>query len=156
MIGAARLLPYSATVFDVPQTPRFDLGGQAALVGYDFPQSAAHPGDSLPLMLFWQAQVRMTEDYQVFVHLMGPDGQSIAQGDKSPLDGDWPTSAWEPGQTFADRYTLAIPEGTPPGRYTLWAGMYRLADLTRLPLSGAGFQAQDNALFLGEVVVGND
>ena len=155
LIGAARLLPYSVAA-DLPQTPRFDLGGQAALMGYEFPQNAVRPGDSLPLMLFWQAQARMTEDYQVFVHLMGPDGQSIAQGDKSPLDGDWPTSAWEPGQTFADRYTLAIPGGTPPGRYTLWAGMYRLADLTRLPLSGAGFEGQDNALLLGEVVVGND
>ena len=155
MLGAVRLLPY-ADVSSLPQTPRFDLGGQAALVGYDFPEDVVQPGDTLPITLFWQAQARMTEDYQVFVHLMGPDGRPVAQGDKSPLDGDWPTSAWEPGQTFADPYTLTIAEGTPPGLYTLWAGMYRLADLTRLPLSGAGFRTQDNALFLGEVVVRND
>jgi 4-amino-4-deoxy-L-arabinose transferase-like glycosyltransferase len=151
-IGAARLLPYAA-VSDLPQTPRFDLGGQAALVGYDFPQSAVHRGDTLPVTLFWQAQARMADDYQVFVHLMGPDGQSVAQGDKTPLDGDWPTSAWEPGQTFRDVYRVQVPDGLAPGAYELRAGLYRLADVTRLPVQGPEGRVADSAIILGQVQV---
>jgi len=152
MIGAVRLLPHAAPS-GVPQTPRFDLGGQAALVGYEFPQAAVQPGDTLPVTLFWQAQARMADDYQVFVHLMGPDGQAIAQGDKSPLDGDWPTSAWEPGQTFRDVYRITVPDGLAPGAYELRAGLYRLADVTRLPVQGPEGRVADSAIILGQALV---
>jgi hypothetical protein len=153
MLGAVRLLPY-ADVSDLPQRPRFDLGGQAALVGYDFPQDAVmHPGDTLPITLFWQAQARMPEDYQVFVHLMGPGGRPVAQGDKSPLGGDWPTSAWEPGQTFRDDYQIEIPVDLAPGAYELRVGLYRLADFARLPVQGPEGRVADSAIILGQARV---
>ena len=153
MIGAVRLLPHAATVSDVPEATRFELGGQAALVGYDFPQGGVHPGDTLPVTLFWQAQARMTDDYQVFVHLMGPDGQPVAQGDKSPLDGDWPTSAWEPGQTFRDVYRIPVPAGLAPGAYELRVGLYRLGDFARLPVQGPEGRVVDSAIILGQALV---
>jgi 4-amino-4-deoxy-L-arabinose transferase-like glycosyltransferase len=152
MIGAARLLPYAAES-DLPRTPRFDLGTQAALMGYDFPQNAVRPGNTLPITLFWQAQARMTENYQVFVHLMGPDGRPVAQGDKSPLDGDWPTSAWEPGQTFRDDYQIQVPEGLAPGTYELRVGLYRLPDFERLPVQGPEGRVADSAIILGQARV---
>jgi 4-amino-4-deoxy-L-arabinose transferase-like glycosyltransferase len=152
MIGAARLLPYAAES-DLPRTPRFDLGTQAALMGYDFPQNAVRPGNTLPITLFWQAQARMTENYQVFVHLMGPDGRPVAQGDKSPLDGDWPTSAWEPGQTFRDDYQIQVPEGLAPGAYELRVGLYRLPDFERLPVQGPEGRVADSAIILGQARV---
>jgi len=152
MIGAVRLLPYAAES-DLPRTPRFDLGGQAALMGYDFPQNDVRPGDTLPITLFWQAQARMAEDYQVFVHLMGPDGRPVALGDKSPLDGDWPTSAWEPGQTFRDDYQIQVPEGLAPGAYELRVGLYRLADFARLPVQGPEGRVADSAIILGQARV---
>ncbi len=152
MLGAVRLLPYT-DASDLPQTPRFDLGGQAALVGYDFPQDVMQPGDTLPITLFWQAQARMPEDYQVFVHLMGPDGRPVAQGDKSPLDGDWPTSAWEPGRTFRDDYQIEIPVDLAPGAYELRVGLYRLADFTRLPVQGPEGRVTDSAIILGQARV---
>jgi len=127
------------------------------LLGYDpVTPERITAGQPIDTTLYWTSDRRPTQDYTVFVHLRGPDETNLAQTDHQPLVGAWPTSVWEPGQPITDRYTLMVPEGTPPGRYTLWAGMYRLVDLVRLPLSGTGFQAQDNALFLGEVVVGND
>ena len=156
--GQLRLLPGQArgptpaTALDVR------LGDDGIrLTGYDLvlPDRAV-PGRSIEATLYWTADRRPPQDYTVFVHLRRPDGSNLTQRDGQPLGGAWPTSAWEPGQPVIDRYTLTIPAGTPPGRYTLWAGMYRLADLTRLRLSGTGFQAQDDTLFLGEVVIAND
>ena len=111
------------------------------------------PGDTLPITLFWQAQARMPEDYQVFVHLMGPDGRPVAQGDKSPLDGDWPTSAWEPGQTFRDDYAIQLPDDLAPGAYELRVGLYRLADFMRLPVQGPEGRVADSAIILGQARV---
>jgi hypothetical protein len=153
LVGTVRLLPSSGTQAGLSQTPQFDLGGQAALVSYDFPQSALQPGDTLPVTLFWQAQARMAEDYQVFVHLMGPDGRPVAQGDKSPLDGDWPTSAWEPGQTFRDDYRIAVPADLAPGAYELRVGLYRLGDFARLPVQGPAGRVTDSAITLGQAQV---
>ncbi len=156
--GQLRLLPSQvlrpapATALDVR------LGDdEIRLAGYDLvlPHGPV-PSRSIEVTLYWIADRRPPQDYTVFLHLRRPDGSNLTQRDGQPLGGAWPTSAWEPGQPVLDRYTLMIPAGTPPGRYTLWAGMYRLADLTRLRLSGTGFQAQDDALFLGEVVIAND
>ncbi len=156
--GQLRLLP-GQMLRPVPATPLdVRLGDDGIrLAGYDLvlPDQAG-PGRSIEVTLHWTADRRPTQDYTVFVHLRRPDGSNLTQRDGQPLGGAWPTSAWEPGQLVMDRYTLTIPAGTPPGRYTLWAGMYRLADLTRLRLSGTGFQAQDDALFLGEVMIAND
>lgn len=156
--GQLRLLPGQvarsapATALDVR------LGDEGIrLAGYDLVLPARlAPGSSLKVTLHWTPDRRPAQDYTVFLHLRRPDGSNLAQRDGQPLGGAWPTSLWEPGQPVLDRYTLTVPAGTPPGRYTLWAGMYRLADLTRLTLSGTGFRAQDDALFLGEVVITND
>ena len=156
--GQLRLLPGQVERPEPTVPLDVHLGDEGIqLSGYDpVTSDRITAGQPIDMTLYWTSDRRPTQDYTVFVHLRRPDGTNLVQIDRQPLDGAWPTSAWEPGQPVTDRYRLTVPEGTPPGRYTLWAGMYRLADLVRLPLSGAGSQAQDNALFLGDVVVGND
>jgi hypothetical protein len=153
LLGTVRLVPASGAQVEPTQASRFDLGGQVALVGSDFSPNPLRPGDILPVTLFWQAQARMAEDYQVFVHLMGPDGRPVAQGDKSPLDGDWPTSAWEPGQIFRDDYRIAVPVDLAPGAYELRVGLYRLGDFARLPVQGPAGRVVDSAIILGQAQV---
>lgn len=153
ILGAVRLLPHRPETYAIPQPADFNLNGEAALVGYDLPQHPVRPGDVLQVKLYWQALARINEDYQVFVHLIGPDGRSEAQGDKAPLDGDWPTSAWEPGQTVRDVYRVPLPEGLAPGVYELRAGLYRLANSTRVPVQGPEGRVVDSAMVLGQVQV---
>lgn len=153
VLGAARLLPYRPVTYDIPQPVNFNLNGEAALLGYDLPQHPMLPGDTLRVSLYWQALARMSEDYQVFVHLIGPDGFPVAQGDKAPLDNDWPTSAWEPGQPVPDVYHILLPEGLAAGIYELRAGLYRLADGTRVPVLGPEGRVVDSAMVLGQVQI---
>ncbi|MCA9989522.1 MAG: hypothetical protein KDE29_00825, partial [Anaerolineales bacterium] len=59
-----------------------DFGGQIALIGYDAP-AEARPGETIPITLYWQAQQPLQINYQVFVHLLLPDGRTlVAQSDK--------------------------------------------------------------------------
>ena len=153
IIGTVRLLPAQSPVYEITHLVHFDLDGQAVLLGYDLPQDPMRPGASLPVTLYWQALGRMGQDYQVFVHLMGLDGKPLAQGDKAPLDGDWPTTAWEPGQPVRDVYTLRLPETLAPGAYELRAGLYRLADGTRVPVTGPAGRVADSAMIIGQVQV---
>lgn len=77
----------------------------------------------LPLQLFWRAAHPLDEDYTIFVHLVDRDGQTWSQHDKPPLDGEYPTSFWRPGETVMDTYALSL-AGVPAGTYWLEVGVY--------------------------------
>jgi hypothetical protein len=107
------------------------FGEAIVLEGYALDESA-RAGDVLHLNLYWQASTAVAEDYQVFVHLLGEDGQRWAQKDGAPLLGARPTSSWQPGERLTDRRGLLLPSDMPPGSYHLRVGLYRLSDGSRL------------------------
>ncbi len=101
-----------------------------------------HPGDTLHLALTWQATRPFYQDLKLFVHLLDPSGQVIAQAD--PLAGvgagaegeDYFTSQWDPGELILDDVAIAIPPDAPPGPYQLAFGLYDGETLERLPVVG--------------------
>jgi hypothetical protein len=76
----------------------------------------------------------MDQGYTVFTHLLGPDGQILAQQDNPPVNGTYPTTLWLPGEIVVDPYTIPLPTDLPPGDYPIQVGFYiaenglRLAD----------------------------
>ncbi len=155
MIGVVRLLPPEPPAYRISNPLRFDLGGQALLLGYDLPSSVVRPGETMTLTLYWEAQAPISEDYRVFVHLVGPgpEGRTVAQVDKVPLDGEWPTWAWEPGHPVRDEYRLDIPVDLPPGAYELRTGLYRLSDGQRLQVQGPAGRVKESAMILAQVEI---
>jgi len=89
----------------------------------------------------------MDADYSVFAHLLGPDGQILAQHDGWPADDRYPTSAWDPGEIVTDARKLDT-AGLPAGTYRLAVGMYDLRTMQRLPLRADGASSSDNRLLL--------
>jgi hypothetical protein len=155
LVGTVRLLPSEPARFDITHPLRFNLGGQAALLGYDLSGDHVRAGEAITLTLYWQALARMADDYKVFVHLVGPapEDKIAAQSDKMPLDGLWPTSAWEPGYPVRDEHRLELPAGLPPGRYELRAGLYRPGDGRRVPVEGPAELVKASAIALGQIEV---
>lgn len=129
-----------------PLMPPFVVGEAATLLGVDLePNVSIQAGDTLTLELYWQAQKTLATDYTAFVHLLGPDGQLIAQQDKQPLNGFLPTSQWRSGMIIPDRYELNVPVTASPGDYTLQVGLYDLATGQRLPIWRDGNAVGDSA-----------
>ncbi len=90
------------------------------------------PGKALSLALDWNSTEQLFTDYTAFVQLIGPEETLVAQHDKAPLDGFYPTSHWTPGTLVTDDYALQLPETLPPGAYRLIAGWYDPATGERL------------------------
>lgn len=107
------------------------------------------PEDRLDLTLFWQPLTAIAADYTTFLHLRTADGVTLAQRDSRPLDGAYPTSQWQPGETVIDPLTMALPADLPAGSYRLYVGLYRLDTLARLPVIDD--TSGENAVYLGEV-----
>jgi hypothetical protein len=111
-------------------------GRQPAAEPLDDGRALARPGDILQLSLHWLAEQTPQGNYTVFVQLLDAAGQVVAQKDRWPGDGLFPTAAMQPGQVIVDN--LAIPLELPPGQYRLIAGLYR-GDVEGYPrLSGPG------------------
>ncbi len=98
------------------------------------------PGDTLHLILTWQATRPFYRDWKLFVHLLDSSGQMVAQTD--PLAGagaeqeDYFTGRWDPGELIRDDVALTIPPDAPPGPYRLALGLYDGDTLERLPVVG--------------------
>jgi hypothetical protein len=115
------------------QTPVYaDFGEQIALLGFDASATQVQPGDRVYLTLYWKALQKLEINYQVFVHLSGPEGL-VAQSDKiNP--GDFPTRRWPEDKYVRDEHQLQIPPDLPPGDYEVTAGLWVQGDGWRLPL----------------------
>jgi hypothetical protein len=112
-----------------------DLDGKMALHGYDLSPGVGEAEGELEVTLYWRALAPMDRDYTVFVHLVGPDGQMVAQHDGGPWwEVSLPTSTWGPGEELRDQHRLSLPPDLAPGTYSLRVGAYYWETLERLPL----------------------
>ena len=100
-----------------------NLGDRVALSGYDLRLQPSSQGERLWLTLYWEAVRPMDVSYNVFVHVIGPDGTLLAQHDSSPADGEMPTDSWVPGEFVTDGHVIEF-AAPPPGEYRLLVGMY--------------------------------
>ncbi len=78
----------------------------------------------IEVRLTWEPRVAPAKSYTVFVQLLNPTGKLVAQHDREPRAGSYPTFAWVPGEVIPDRHLVRLPSGLPPGEYTLIAGLY--------------------------------
>jgi hypothetical protein len=138
---------------DIDQRDLVNLGDKVALLGYDV-VPLVKAGDSMALTLYWQAQREMDTSYKVFVHLYDGEGGILTQRDSLPGLGARPTSAWEKGETLADRYYVPIGSDVPAGRYQLAVGMYDPQTGERLATFGPdGERLAQDRILLGRVEV---
>ncbi|MAT99100.1 MAG: hypothetical protein CL608_18295 [Anaerolineaceae bacterium] len=124
---------------DLAQPLALQFGDLASLRGYDLLTPSAAPGESVRLTLYWQVNRQPDEIYSTFVHLIGPDGQIVEQGDQWP--GGLPSNTWAAGQVIIDEYAIQLPENAPTGTYQIVLGLYAPASGVRLPVA-----AEDGAM----------
>ena len=95
-------------------------------VGYDLGAPQAEAGQALPVTLYWHAEARQERDYLVRLCLRDNAGQWVTCQQEYPVDGRYPTRAWEVGYLIKDRVSLPIPACLPGGDYELVLSMLPL------------------------------
>jgi hypothetical protein len=134
-----------------PDGTRF--GENMTLLGYSLPGAPLEPGDQLVFTLFWTSEAPAEHYWSVFTHLVTSDRAVVAQHDKVPYDGLYPTDRWWPGQIIDDDYTIALPADASPGDYRLGVGMYDWQTGDRLSLRAPnGDPVPDDYLWLDQTV----
>jgi hypothetical protein len=133
--------------------PGTNFGNKLRLRSYAYRSDAYRPGETVHLVLEWEATQAMDEAYKVFVHLLGANGLPFAQQDNEPLNGTYPTTRWQQGERVSDPYAIALPADLSPGEYRVEVGLYRISGLTRLPVLDAEQNVVDDKLYLDPLVV---
>ena len=130
------------------------LGDVAEVLAYSAADAEYHPGDTIPVTLYWRALRRLDKDYKAFVHLVDAGmTRQPAQHDGDPNAGFSPTTRWLPGEIVPDTHRLALPDDLAPGLYRLWAGMYDYETVQNLEVVSSQATAVDGRILLGEVEV---
>ncbi len=132
-----------------------DLGGVASVLGYTLSTDSVRPGDTLTVTVYWQPHAHSAVPLTAFVHLVDPARGSLAQVDRYPGQGLYPSDRWLLERPFADAFVLTVPPeaGSAPGA-NLVLGLYDAQTLTRVPVTGANAGAHGEAwVELGPVAV---
>jgi hypothetical protein len=91
---------------------RLDLhfdGTPIQLLGGHIDADEAHPGDLVPVSLYWSASEHLQKDFFAFVQILGRDREPIAGVDCYPGRGNFPPTLWQPGVIYRDQYRLRLP-----------------------------------------------
>ncbi len=153
--------PVSVSLEDVQNPLDLRFGDTIHLAGYEWQAgegensrlSHLDPGGALRLTLFWQAIDQVKSSYTVFIHVADAQDRIWAQQDSVPQGGDFPTDKWMAGDVITDRYSILVPEETPPGDYLLIVGMYDPATGQRLPIKDSRGVDKGHRVIIGRVHV---
>ncbi|MCI0476470.1 MAG: hypothetical protein L0Y55_09505, partial [Anaerolineales bacterium] len=130
ILGALKIAPRDAErAASNPRTRvNANFSNQVELIGYDVTPSQ----NTIQLTLYWRARAALDRDYTVFVHALDANGKIIAQVDRAPQNGNYPTSLWDTGEQVRDDYALALPPNSSAQRIVV--GLYRADTGERLPV----------------------
>jgi hypothetical protein len=141
-----------------PQHPRADnLEGLVTLLGFDLSLES----EVVNLTLYWRCEARLAADYTTFVHVLdvtgratGRPGTIVAQLDRPPANGAYPTSLWDPGEVIRDTIQVPISPQVAAGEYQVVVGLYDAATGRRASVSDLDGQwLPDNQIPLSQVHV---
>jgi hypothetical protein len=96
------------------------------LVGLDLPRTRIAPGESLTATAVWETLGHQPEEGLVeFAQIVESGGRVLAQIDRLPLGGRYPSASWVAGRSFAAELDLHVPSDAGPTIAELSLGWYR-------------------------------
>lgn len=112
--------------------------GTLRLSKVEWESTTLSAGQPLRFTLYWTPLRPLDRDVRVGLELRDGEGNSWSSAYAIPGEWAYPPSAWQPGETVADRQGLMIPPGIPNGGYTVYL---TVADAqTGEPLKASGEQ----------------
>ncbi len=121
--------------------------GTATLIGYRLDRIK----NGVRVVLYWRATQKIENNMQVFVHIADASGQVLAQDDSVPVEGTYPTIAWQASELIVDAHDIKT---SISGAFTIFVGMYDPATSIRSPAFDAvGTRLPDDRVTLAQITL---
>lgn len=134
-----------------PNPTSVNFGNELELVGFELTPRRALPGETVTMVVYWQAQRPLSKNYTFFAQVVDADTTRWAAQDLPPESQPSPTSQWPVGVAQPVAMTLTLDAETPPDVYPIILGVYTMEEgqFKRLQLVTAnGRITQDDTLTL--------
>lgn len=138
--GRPDALPGATLSENAHALPRFLQGG-VDLLGYEAAETVAAPGETLRLVVYWQAGRAIGENDQSETRIVDPATRQVVAREAHRHPGNVPTLRWPLGKIVRDEFVVTLPPGTLPGEYLLQVAVGRCQ--TRDPLPCQTMQDMD-------------
>ncbi|MBK8049476.1 MAG: hypothetical protein IPK16_21585 [Anaerolineales bacterium] len=150
-------LPPTAT----PVSLTFGDSDAIRLVGIDVGKDRYRLGERVPVTLYLQSEHPLQQDYQLFIQLLDEQGREVANLTSHPGWGRNPTTQWQPGVLYADRYVVQVTQPLAPNsplQARVYAGFIdpATAEATNLPLPAYDATGAAVTAIIGSVVLEPD
>jgi hypothetical protein len=125
------------------------------LISYQRTSSPIAAGDEMAITLNWYSGSVQHSDYLIHLCLCDRKGLPVICRDRYPIDGRYPTRAWEEGYLIRDETELPIPACLESGQYELTVSLLPLQNdtaITTVHLAGDK-DSQKDQRSLGTVTV---
>jgi hypothetical protein len=128
---------------NVPNKLNINYDGKVTLLGYSIdPPSSVAPGERVKLVMYWRADKKLEEGWNLFTHVVDGSGERILNIDNVGPLREWREtrqvlgpSGWEAGKFYVDEQVFTIPTGVKTSKVQVVTGVWR--ENTRLkPVSG--------------------
>jgi hypothetical protein len=120
------------------QPIHLDFSNVARLYAFGVTPQRTPPGSEVNVTLCWQALSATQTDYSVFVQLVGEANSIAGRRGTYPGLGSFPTSLWQPGDTFCDLYRVPVNgDAQGPAVYAVEVGLFDLQTNDRVPATDA-------------------
>lgn len=127
-IMPAYVAPEPLALDDVPAEARVeptDVGGGIRIVGWELAPQTVRTGESVEVVIYWEAVAPDGGDYVSFARLLGRGQELVGDVNRRPACGMVPTSLWEVGQVWRDPYRVPVGEdAAAPSRLRVEVGLY--------------------------------
>lgn len=107
-------------------------GSAVSLAGTGAAQIEAHPGQTLQLTLYWRALAATPDNLYFALHT---SGQTLFALEAIPANGKLLSTSWEPGQSWAETYTVTMNPEARPGTYHVYVLVFNTASKAVLPIT---------------------
>jgi hypothetical protein len=111
-------------------------------------------GKKMWSVLQWQLQQKVERNYKVALFLKDSRGHLIGQDDRKLInDRHLYAPSWWLDEVVTNVYDLLVPDGTPPGQYSVEVAVYEPESLVRLDVLDANGVPQGTTVQLGNIEV---
>jgi len=113
LLPASYNAPLPLTSVPPQATPYHIVYGAAGrdeieLLAFAVDEGRYRPGDEVNVTLYMRAISPIKRDYPLFIQLLGPEDLVVGNVTSHPGWGRLPTTLWEPGKIYADRYQIPV------------------------------------------------
>jgi hypothetical protein len=132
-----RIRPDVSRIGDATQVD-VSFGGEVRLKGYD-----VHASTSLiDVQTYWVSDSQLSRRLVISVQVIDSSGKLVAQNDHEPVDGNFPTTAWNPGEIIRDDRTIGLSAPWDPANRVIVI-VYDRESLSRLPVVNSLVSSSD-------------